>query len=380
MWKKWISLVLAALLLLGAAWAERTPETAPGAQMGFKLLHQLYVPGENRVISPVSLTAALAMAAEGAREETLQEILDALDAQNLDALRKAMPESIQSANALFSRPELELEEAYLETLKNDYSAQRFPIDAQVVEKVNDWVRENTNGLIDSLLSEAPDPQTALLLINAVALDAKWAYPFMAEATQEADFHTASGDVKVQMMQQTQTFDYLERDGMQMVCLPYEDGKLEMWVILPSESGDLAQALEALEAQGLSALTQDAQPYEVTLSLPKMDLSDENGLRQSLIALGIERAFSPDAAQFEGICAREKLYIDEILQKARIQVDEEGTRAAAATVVIARTTSIMPDVQRVEMRVDRPFAFAIVEPDSGAVCFAGAVENPAGSEA
>ncbi len=361
------------LLLLGCV---AGAENAPGTQMGFQLLHQLYVPGENRIISPVSLTAALAMAAEGAQGETLQEMLEVLGVDDLEELRGAIPEALQSANALFSRPELKLEPDYLKALQDYYNAQDFSMDDEVVEKVNEWVKENTDGLIEQLLSEAPDPDTLLLLINAVALDAKWAKPFAAEATQEEDFHAPDGDVKVQMMHQTETFDYLEQDGLQMICLPYADGKLEMWIVLPTEGKKLDDALEMLESQDLSELKKSVQQREVVLALPKMDVSDENWLRQSLTGLGVERAFSPLEAQFEGISTQGELYIDEILQKARVQMDEEGTRAAAATVVIAKTTSLMPPMEQVEMRVDRPFAFAIIDGNSGAVCFAGAIENPA----
>lgn len=377
MFKKWVSLLLAALMLCLVASAETVaPASAPGTQLGLELLQKLYVPGENRVISPVSLTAALAMAAEGARSETLEELLQALDAGDLEDLRSAVPEALQSANALFSQPGLALEAEYLETLEKYYEAEDFPMDAQVVDKVNDWVREKTDGLIEQFLSEAPDPQTVLLLINAVALDAKWAKPFLSDATQREDFHAAGGDVEVSMMHQTENFDYLERDGVQMVCLPYQDGAMEMWVFLPAEDGELGGTLEALAAQGLQAYTEGAEQREVELAMPKVDVSDGNYLRQSLMALGIEAAFSPGNASFEGICGAGGLYIDEILQKARIQMDEEGTRAAAATMVLSKATSLMPPLERVQMRVDRPFAFAIADGNSGAVCFAGVIENPA----
>lgn len=379
MLKKWISLLLAVLLLCCAAQAETVaPETVPGTQLGLELLQKLYVPGENRVISPVSLTAALAMVAEGARGATLAELLEALDAAGLEKLRGAMPEALQSANALFRRPELALEPEYLQALETYYGAGDFPLDAQVVERVNAWVCENTHGLIEQMLGEAPDPQTMLLLINAVALDAKWAKPFLPESTQQADFHAADGDVEVSMMHQTESFDYLERDGVQMVCLPYQDGALEMWVFLPAEGGELGGVLEALAAQGLRGYTEGAQTCEVVLGLPKVDVSDANYLRQSLTALGIADAFSPAAASLEGISASGGLYIDEILQKARIQMDEEGTRAAAATMVTARTTSAMLPMEQVQMLVDRPFAFALADVHSGAVCFAGVIENPAAS--
>jgi len=175
-----------------------------------------------------------------------------------------------------------------------------------------------------------------------------------------------------MMHQTEFFDYAEKDGMQIVRLPYSTGNLEMWIALPPENG-MSQLLEILVNEGMFYLKSDAEQREVILSLPKMDVSDDNTLADALKLLGIETAFT-DGADFSGISDM-PLQVDEILQKVRVQVDEHGTKAAAATAVMVKFASLMLPQEPVEMNVDRPFAFVISDSETGSVCFAGVVENP-----
>lgn len=383
--KKIIAVFLALMLLAAGALGEGGEAAAPvsaeevrgepaiGARLGFELLEALYTPGENRVISPASLAAALGMAAEGARGETLAEILSALDAQDAADISGAMPEEIKSANAAFAAPDVALREAYLSRLAEAYAAECFAIDADVVSKVNEWVKEHTDGLIERLLSDAPGADTGLILINAVAMDAKWVLPFDAANNATDVFYAPGGEVEVEMMHQTATFDYVERDGAQFIRLPYDGGSLEMWIALPGEGASMEELLARLAEGGLEELSAGAERTEVSLSLPKMDVTDENSLADALKALGVEAAFG-DAADFSGI-SDTPLYIGEVLQKARVQLDEEGTRAAAATALIMKCMALQPEGEAVEMNVNRPFAFAIADGARGNVCFAGVIENP-----
>jgi len=378
--KKILMILLCLAMLTCCAQAEPAPGSpreafgpdAPGARLGLELLSMLHVGGENTVLSPQSLALALGMAAEGAGGETLSEILDALDAADVLQISSALPDDLKSANAVFTAPGLALKQDYMNRLNDGYRAEHFQIDASVVENVNAWVQENTDGLIEQMLSQAPSADIGMLLLNAVAMDAKWALPFTPEATAEDIFHTVDGDVSVQMMHQTAHFDYAEKDGMQILRLPYQDSSLEMWIVLPPEGG-MAQLLEILALEGLFYLKSDAENREVILSLPKVDVSDDRSLSAALKLLGVHRAFE-ETADFSGI-SEMPLCIDDIVQKARIQIDEEGTKAAAATMVMMRMLSARPDQEPVEMRVDRPFAFVVSDSETGALCFAGAVENP-----
>ena len=376
--KKILSILLCLALLGCAALAEPVAaESAPavGEKLGFELLKELYAEGGNVLLSPASLTLALGMAAEGAEGETLTAILTALGAENASELGDVVPEEIKSANAAFVAQGLLLKGDYIDRLNEAYGAEWFELDAEVVEVVNAWVAEHTDGLIEKLLSQAPDPQTGLILINAIAMDAKWEKPFKDYNTIEDDFHATQGDVSVEMMYQREFFDYVERDGLQIVRLPYAGGALEMWIALPGEgvSIGLDGLLDALAEQGMDYLKDGAEEREVDLFLPKFDLTTENSLSDALKVLGLELPFSENA-DFSGI-SEVPLRIDEILQKVRVQLDEEGTKAAAATAAIVACMALIPEEEPVEVRADRPFAFVIADAETDGVCFAGVVENP-----
>ena len=375
--KKILSILLCLALLGCAALAEPVAaEAAPaaGEKLGFELLKELYRGEGNVMLSPASLTMALGMAAEGAAGETLAAILTALGAEDASELSGVVPEEIKSANAAFAAPGLQLMEDYIERLNEAYGAEWFDLDAEVVEKVNAWVEKHTDGLIDQLLTEAPDPMTGLILINAIAMDAKWEKPFEAYNTIEDTFHATQGDVTVEMMYQRDFFDYVEKDGVQIIRLPYADSALEMWIALPGEGVEMDNLMDALAAQGMDDLKEGAVEREVDLFLPKFDLTTENSLSDALKALGLELPFGSDA-DFSGISGV-PMRIDEILQKVRVQLDEEGTRAAAATAAIVACMAAIPEEEPVEMRADRPFVFVIADAETGSVCFAGVVENPA----
>ena len=147
----------------------------------------------------------------------------------------------------------------------------------------------------------------------------------------------------------------------------------MWIALPGEGVEMDGLLDALAEQGMAYLTGGASEREVDLFLPKFDLTTENCLSDALKALGLEAPFGSDA-DFSGI-SEVPLKIDEILQKVRVQLDEEGTKAAAATAAMVACMAMLPEEEPVEVRVDRPFAFVIADGETDSVCFAGVVENP-----
>jgi len=369
--KKLLAFLLCMALLCCGAFAETNAAAVPGEQLGMDLLSMLHVSGENTILSPQSLVLALGMAAEGADGETLAELLGILSAEDAAQISEALPEGLKSANAVFSALGLELKPEYVEALNERYGAEWFALDDDVVAKVNAWVQEHTDGLIEQLLSDAPAADTGMILVNAVAMDAEWAVPFSPEATTQESFHAPQGDVTVQMMHQKEFFDYAEKDGMQIIRLPYSTGSLEMWIALPPEGG-MFQLLEILANEGMDYLKNDAERHEVILSLPKMDVSDDNTLSEALQLLGMDTAFTT-MADFSGI-SDTPLLLDDVLQKVRVQVDENGTKAAAATALIMKAMGMMPMEPPVEMHVNRPFVFVISDAETGSICFAGAIEN------
>lgn len=381
--KKILAFIMGLALLLCGALAETNQEENPydwtdqaaGERLGLELLSMLYVPEENIVLSPQSLALALGMVAEGAQGDTLMQLLNALGAKDLSEVTAALPEELKSANALFVKAGLELDPETLERLNENYGAQQFVLGDDAVDRVNAWVREHTDELIEEMLTEAPQANIGLLLLNAVAMDAQWVSPFDPAANTTEFFHIGTGgeSCEVEMMHQTEYFDYVEKDGLQAVRLPYAQGNMEMWIAMP-EVGGMSALLENLtQAQGLHYLRSDAGEREVTLSLPKFDVSDENTLSDALKLLGMEDVFSADA-DFSGL-SDVPMCLEEVLQKVRVQLDEDGTKAAAATAVSLKCMAAMDSQPPVEMTVDRPFAFLIVDGKTDAICFAGAIEKP-----
>ena len=366
--RKLTVLLLVLLLTLSAALAETPPDGK--RDLGFTMLDSLYVEGQNRIISPASAQYALSMAALGAKGDTLAELLAALGAASTDDLTAQVAEGISCANIAFVAPEIALNADYEAALRDRCGAEIDAIDDEIVARANDWVREKTNGLIDGILNEQPSADTGLILMNAIAMDEEWALPFKASDTQQASFMAASGEVPVDMMCQTNSFLYWEAGGAQIIRLPYAQDGLEMWIAMP-QTGDMRKLLDALALQGVDGLRSGAKERRVALMLPKMDISDTNSLNEALRTFGVNAAFG-DSADFSGISST-PMYISKIEQKARVQLDEDGTRAAAVTSSILATALVREEEPAVEMTVNRPFAFVIC--DETTAYFVGVVENP-----
>lgn len=376
--KKCLCALLAlTLFLLPLAGAETS--SAAGSQLGFELLRELNNGSDNRVLSPVSLAYALAMAAEGAEGDTRAELLEALAAEDpstagelTDALEAA---GLKVANAAFATGNVAISEDYIKALAGAFEAEWFEAGDDLAGRINQWVSEHTDGLIDKMLDDEPSDDTALALVNALAMDADWLSPFAPDVTVGGAFHAPDGDVTVPFMHQTLSTRYGERDGVQLLRLGYADSDLELLIALPGEDGSVSDVLDGLCEEGLAYFQFGEEGVEVSLSMPKTDISDANSLVDALKALGIEAPFG-DSADFSGISEEGGLYISQILQKARLIFDEDGTQAAASTVVSVATSAYNPDPP-VEFNMNRPFVAVIADAATGAVCFAAVVNNPLG---
>lgn len=367
-----LSIIMALALALGAAGGAEVSGAA-GNALGLKVLAQMSDGTQNQFVSPVSLGYALSMAALGAKGDTARELLDAAgisDAADMAALNGPLSAAgLRWANAAFTRDDLAVKPDYIEGLARDFEAERFALDD--VEAVNAWVDAHTDHLIDRLMDEI-DPQIRLMLMNAVAMDAEWAHSFDPLDTGEDVFHAPGGDVTAEFMRDTFEMAYGESALGQYIRLDYRDSGLYMLALLP-EAGGLDAALDAL-ADDCAGCFAGMARRKVCLSLPKLDVSASNDLTAALRALGIERAFTDDA-DFTGI-SDEPLCVSDVLQKVRVQLDEDGTRAAAVTAVIAvNKAMIVKEEPPVVLTFDRPFILLIAEETTGAICFAGAVCDP-----
>jgi serpin B len=241
--------------------------------------------------------------------------------------------------------------------------------------INRWVSDETEEKIQDLIpSGAIDSTTRLVLTNAIYFNAGWLHPFEEASTQQGDFMLLDGSrLSVPMMSQTTTLSYGERDGVQIVELPYVGERVAMDIVLPGP-GEFEGFEDGLTAEGLSDLLTGLEPKSVSLTMPKFKFeSSFDQLAPTLADMGMPDATCAGAADFSGMDGSRNLCIGAVVHKAFVSVDEEGTEAAAATAVVMLETAM---VEGVEIRVDRPFLFLIRDRDTSAILFLGRVLNPA----
>ena len=376
------------------------PPEADGAadaaigNLGAQLLRAVREPGVNTLLSPLSISLALSMTANGAAGDTLAEF-EALLGADVDTVNANAASLLAEyrdlggstvsnlADSLWLDDSLEANELFLSRCTAFYDAGLYQADLateQTRRAVNGWVEENTGGMIPEILTEVPAEDAALLLVNALYLKNTWADEFDPNSTREDSFYAADGtgtvtDFLSNGIRQEQYFRTEDAAG---VVLPYDDGRLAFAAVLPD--GDLDAWLESLDGGTFPALIGAAEDTRLLLRLPKFEAEWGGELADALAALGLDTAFDPARADFSGLGTTESgpLFIDSVLHRAKIQVDEEGTEAAASTVVMAPAGAPAP-VDYEELILDRPFCYAIVDLERGVPLFLGTFERaqPAG---
>ena len=342
-------------------------------------------PDSNAFLSPLSAAMALSMALNGANGETWTAMraalrLDGMQEADIDqgyrelmALLRGLDSrtEMRVANSIWGHSTLPLEAAFTEAGRTFFEAEVATLDfgsPEALTAINGWVDRATSGRIPRLLEEV-SPQEVLFLINAIYFKGKWRTAFDIRDTRAAPFRGADGRERVaQLMALKDELRYDETEAYQAVDLLYGNGAFAMTVLLPKAGWTPAQLLAALDPESWSALASRFEERDVTLLLPRFRVEYGRKLKEDLAALGMGIAFDA-SADFYRITdvAPDRLYITRVDQKTFVEVNEEGTEAAAATAVgVGRTSAPVP----VEMRVDRPFAFAIRERLSGAVLFLG----------
>jgi serpin B len=391
-----VLLALAGIPALAAPRPQQTDVVAGNNAFAFELYQASRDQNENIILSPYSVSTALAMTYAGARGETESQMADVLHfTLPQEELHTALGDlsaqlnsgegeeegdlQLHIANALWAQEEYPFRQDYTDLVQSSYDAGlqtlNFEADPEASRQtINDWVSEATEDRINDLLG--PDTitdRTRLVLTNAIYFKAQWASQFEEEATQDGPFTLSDGsDVTVPMMHQTENFGYLQGDGFQAVELPYVDNTAAMLVLLPDE-GQFDTFEGALTAEQFDSIRGSLEYKQVALQLPRFSYEASFDLVPPLQSLGMTDAFT-DAADFSGM-SDESLLISAILHKAFVLVDENGTEAAAATAVVMEVTAAPADMP-VEMTVDRPFLYVIYDQTSGAILFMGRVLNPA----
>jgi len=363
--------------------------------LGFNILHELRdgQDGENIFISPASIITALAMSYNGAEAETREAMEKTLGfegmtreegngafADLLTILHNPDPEvEMAVANSLWARDGVDFKEEFLQRNKDFFDAKVSSLDFDdpgAAETINKWVKDKTGGAIDDIVEPPIDPLTVLFLINAIYFNGEWSEPFDPELTREIPFYLSDGSQrKHPVMFREGDFNYLETELFQAVRLPYgKNERLGMYVFLPSKEATLEGFMEELNPGTWTDWTASFSNREGELGLPRFEFEYEASLIDPLKALGMEIAFDDTAADFSSMRdIPPRLYISDVKHKSFIEVNEEGTEAAAATSVEIRLESARPD--HFTMIADRPFFFAITDEQTGVILFMGALLEP-----
>ena len=347
-------------------------------------------PDANVFISPFSVSSALQIVGNGAAGQTETEMQQVLHTTGLPsaianpafkelnqqlALRKDV--TLNLANGIWFKQGFHLKPAFVADNKKFFQAELAGVDfddPKSAKTINKWADKQTQGKIKDIVQYPFDSLTRVILANAIYFKGKWVGPFDKNQTEPRDFHLSSGKVKpTSMMEQNGGFRYQETPDFQAVQLPYEGG-LQMQVFLPAKNSSPQKLLESFKAQGnwQGNIQRAFTIQKGTLMLPKFKMEYAVRLNDSLIALGMKRAFGGDA-DFSAM-ADEQLFISEVKQKSYVDVDEKGTEAAAVTTVGMLVLSAQPP-NRFEMIVDHPFLFVISDTASGSILFIGIVNDP-----
>jgi len=368
-------------------------------EFAFDLYRTLKEADGNLFYSPYSISQAMAMTFAGARGETEEQMSDTLhfalpqdrlhpSFNSLDIELGKRGEGAQGkdeegfrlniVNAIWGQEGYGFLSQFLDVLAENYGAGLRILDfinAPEASRItiNDWVSEQTEGRIEDLIPQGPiDALTRLVLTNAIYFNAAWQYPFNEEATASGTFHLLDGTkVTVPMMTQTESYGFAAGDNYQAVELPYDGRELSMVIVLPDD-GRFETFESSMDYGTIEEIISDLNYRQVALTMPKFEFESEFSLKQALTEMGMPLAFST-AADFSGMTGNPELFIDNVLHKAFVSVDEAGTEAAAATAVIMSLTAI-PEPP-VTVTVDRPFIFLIRDIETGAILFMGRVLNP-----
>lgn len=376
------------------------PEADADASFADNLMHMTAESG-NRMVSPYSAKMCLALLANGARGDTKQQILDAIDVADIDTYNAEVKEllaryasyagimSLETANSLwlnqtsFGGKGKFLAE-YQHAMQEYFSAEAREVTSDnSIEEVNAWVNEKTHEKIPDILSEE-HRDFATALVNAVYFKAAWENAFNEHLTESGDFHNIDGTTgKLDFMQNTDHYGYYEKDGVKAVQIDYGrfDGE-ETYIQDPNYSFSMYIMLCDDNAAQLNvdAFLKDAtfESRRVRVKIPKFEMEYSLGLKELLMAIGIVDAFDAEkadlGAMFDLSACHGNLYVSDALQKTYIKIDENGTEAAAVTAILVKLTSAMKPVEPIEFTADKPFYFAIRDNTNGELLFVGRYET------
>ena len=355
-------------------------------EFSVRLFQESREEGENTLVSPLSVLCALAMTANGARGETMaqMETLFGMPISELNeylyVYTQALPEGktyqLNLANSLWIRDDgrIQVEEDFLRTNATWYDAGVYqaPFDNSTVKDINAWVSENTDGMIDHVLDRVPE-ETVLYLINALCFEAQWKNIYYEHQVRDGVFTTEEGDSRDVELMYSNEYQYLEDDKAAGFMKFYDDEAYAFVALLPKEGVRLRDYIASLTGENLRTMLSNVQDTKVETAIPKFQSEYTVEMKEILQTLGMTDAFDPEQADLSGIgeTSTGLLYINQVLHKTYIAMDEQGTKAGAATVV-ATGEGAAPPTEVKTVYLDRPFLYLIVDREAGLPVFMGTV--------
>jgi serpin B len=357
----------------------------------FRLVMQESSDAENVMISPLSISYALAMTMNGADGATRDSMMKALRYYNIsldeinnsyhDLTEKLMEVDkrvlMEIANSVWVEERLRVKQAFIETLMEYFEAEAHDFsvnDPGIVDVINGWIEDNTHGKIREMITPPLSPDIAMLLINAIYFNGKWKYEFDEANTSDMPFYPEDGpEVNVPMMNQELNVKINSQAGFMMLELPYGQGNYVMDILLPKDGYTSPDIISMLNAEDWNSWIDDMYETSIDLYMPRFSYEYKVTLNDILSAMGMGIAFSPYDADFSNI-AEQDLFISKVLHQTFIETNEEGTEAAAATVVEIVFTSV--PAGPLEIKLDKPFVYIIRETSTNSIVFMGKTGNPA----
>lgn len=358
-------------------------------QFSIDLYSKLKDQPDNLFFSPYSISTALSMVYAGAEGNTASQMKKVLHlnthseiADLIDQLNQPSEYyKLTIANALWGQKGYSIKKEYLGIIKDQYKSELKEVDFKNnTEKsrktINKWVLDKTNNKIKDLLQPGTvDSLTRLILTNAIYFKANWNEPFEEESTKDEAFYISKKNkTTVKMMNQQESIKYFENRELKMIELPYERRELSMQIILPKKIDGIADLEKKLNYNDLVKWDIGLSYKKVKLKLPRFKTTSDFSLRKILTLLGMKDAFSLPPADFSGISGSKDLFISNVIHKAFVSVDEEGTEAAAATAIGFAKSSFDPSLPK-EFKADHPFIFLIKDNQSDTILFMGRVIKP-----
>ena len=345
----------------------------------------------SRVVSPLSVTYLMSMLANGADGETQQQILATLgwagegiqqpSLQDINDYSRMLIEktarldkavTVEIANYVAVNKEFKLNSKFQKSVERDYKAGVESLNftsPSTLKRINDWCNDRTHGMIPSIINEL-DPDAVSYLMNAIYFNGTWKDKFSKEETKQEMFRGYTRDIQyVDMMHRHGEYFYADGDGYSAVSIPYGNGAFRMTVILPTEGSFLRDVMASMDGGKFQALQRSMEKCNVDLKIPRFTTEVDLPLNDIISALGAPLIFSSQAdfSQF----ARGDFYVSKMFQKAKIEVSEEGTKAAAVTAAIMMMSAVRPEKKRnVVFHADSPFAYIISENSTGSIYFMG----------